>query len=107
MNCIQTYSDDYGICSFFESKIRKARKQYKCCECGESINIGDDYEYFRGCWNGDFETYRICKVCNNIRKDLFCGAFLFGNMWDEIKEAMCNHLIENGIARYDDSWLGI
>lgn len=32
---------------------RKARKQYKCCECGTLINPGDIYVDIFGVWDAE------------------------------------------------------
>lgn len=54
-----------------------ARKQYKCCERGSDIGPGEKYQCITGLFEGQFDTYRTCLICANIRaaaeKDLGYG----------------------------------
>lgn len=55
-----------------------ARKEHKCCECGETIKIGEKYSYFGGLWVDDYHTYggkhfKMYATCFKCEKD-----------WDEI-----------------------
>lgn len=43
--------------------IRRARKQHVCCECLEPIAVGERYEIFEGCWDGEWQTYKTCLFC--------------------------------------------
>lgn len=45
----------------------KARKQYTCCECGSTIDIGEEYQRVTGLFDGSWETWRTCIVCSRIR----------------------------------------
>lgn len=48
--------------------IRRARKQYRCCECGNHIEVGNRYEYVTGIWDGVGQTFRTCLDCVEARK---------------------------------------
>ena len=56
--------------NFFSEKIITAKKDHICTECGNIIKKGNPYEYVIGKWGADFEIYKTCKTCRNIRKDL-------------------------------------
>lgn len=60
----------------FECKIVKARKSYRCEECGCEISPGDKYEYVRGLWEGYWDTFRTCLPCSRIRSTLMpCAPY--------------------------------
>ena len=56
--------------SVFENKQVKARKKHKCCECYSIIAPGDDYYRAKGCWDGEWLTYKTCAACDQLRHDL-------------------------------------
>lgn len=86
---------------------RVARKQHKCCECsrraharGRRIEPGERYLEYRGKWDGDMDTYRVCSRCHRVRKALVkakataARAFVEAHptwTWarDEIADAYC------------------
>lgn len=70
----------------FREEVRRARKEYKCCECGEKILPGDVHGYATGCWEGDWLTYRTCARCQLVADDYFDGR-AFGAMVEYFKEA--------------------
>lgn len=51
-------------------KIRKARKEYKCCECNKTIKIGDKYHRLFGAAFEDDPKYELflCLDCNRAKK---------------------------------------
>lgn len=73
---------------FYRSDIRRSRKQYRCEECGSSIEVGTRYEYVVAKWSSDFETFRTCLTCVNIRRDLFPCGFFHGEMRKDIWECL-------------------
>jgi DNA-directed RNA polymerase subunit RPC12/RpoP len=44
----------------------KARKFYKCCECGDTIEIGQKYAYTFGVWDGEADSFRQCLSCDKL-----------------------------------------
>jgi hypothetical protein len=74
----------------------KARKPHKCFECGRRIAIGDIYEYVTGKWEGEFDTFKTCDLCAEIRAVFFCESWLYGNMWDEMREQAFDKLTTAG-----------
>ena len=61
---------DYEMPSFFREKFVRAKKQHKCCECHQVINIGDTYQYVIGKWDGEVQIYKSCEKCANLRDSL-------------------------------------
>ena len=88
MGCACVCSVDYDRADVYSSKVVTARKQHKCCECGETIEPGGKYEYVSGCWDGSWDHYKTCEICLRIRNDVCCGGgFLFGQLREEVWEA--------------------
>lgn len=86
-DCSDIYAGEYGPDCIRET-YPVARKPHQCCECRETIQKGEKYEYVRGCWEGSFETYKTCMTCVNIR-DAYCGsAFVYGELAETISECM-------------------
>lgn len=70
----------------FHYKTVKARKVYKCEECGCAINPGNEYERCTGLWEGRWETHKVCLPCVEVRNQ-FCCSWTFGHVWEAIGEA--------------------
>jgi len=77
---------DAPLPSLHNAKFRRAKKEYRCCECGETIAQGDRYEYVWGVWEGDQQTYRTCATCHAIREGLFCNGSTYTWMKTELRE---------------------
>lgn len=72
--------------SVARDEIRTARKQHKCCECGNPILPGDKYEYATGRWDGEWSHYKTCVSCKWIR-DRYCShGFVYGQLFEQIEE---------------------
>lgn len=71
-----------------ETWINKARKEYRCYECGKPIKPGDRYRLIAGKWNGSFDQYRQCNLCGRICEDLVDMGFCpnYGELWEFIQE---------------------
>lgn len=81
--CCSSYDGDAP--EFLTEKIVKARKEHKCCECGEKINKGEQYEKVIGKWDSGIDTIKTCLVCKTIREDLFCSwnyGMLKEDLWE-------------------------
>lgn len=77
---------DYELWDFCDSTMRKARKPHKCCECSREIPKGAQYEYIAGKCGGDFQDYKTCLDCMNIRNGLSCDSVALTGLWDDIYE---------------------
>jgi len=68
--------------------VRKARKQYKCIECGCNIEKGDKYEYVRGLCCGSWDTFRTCKTCVTIRDEYTPSCWIYGCLADALWDCL-------------------
>ena len=69
---------------FQQRDVKHARKTYHCCECGETIKIGQPYRCDSGIWDGDWRIYRTCVPCARMRDDLcYCG-YIYGELGEAI-----------------------
>jgi hypothetical protein len=57
---------------FWSEKLRKARKQHHCCECGSQINLGEVYHYCSGKWDDSINSFKTCLSCHKVRELLDC-----------------------------------
>lgn len=69
------YAEGEGF-DFVETKLVRARKPHECCECRETINVGDLHEHLRGVYDGQWDSYRTCARCVNVAADYFHGRTL-------------------------------
>jgi hypothetical protein len=79
-------SDFYDAPEFVTTSLRRARKPYRCGECGDPISVGDLYEYAAGKWDGRFSCFRTCARCVNVRTDYFPHGWSYGEMVQDWKE---------------------
>ena len=71
---------------FIVEKIRKSRINHKCCECREQINIGEEYEHAKCCWDGDITTYKTCLSCVSVREMMFPAGWSYEMMWEDVSD---------------------
>lgn len=84
--CIGTY--DYDGPEFWKRSAPKARKPHRCCECNREIQRGETYQLDTGRWDGDFNTYRTCAQCAEIRDVFTCGGgWLYRSLWEDMEMA--------------------
>jgi len=86
-SCICIYNDGPS-CDFVSEKVQRACKEHQCCECGQPIKSGDEYEYARGAWEGNFDTFKTCMTCKRIRDSLFT-CWVYGGLWEDVHEVIC------------------
>lgn len=67
-------------------RLRNARKQHVCCECGSTIDINERYREISGIWEGRFERFKQCEICANkwdeIQFEEFALCIGFGELWN-------------------------
>ena len=63
-----------------------AKKQHVCCECGSTIDPGEKYYLLKGIWEGDFETYKQCRICKNVWDEAISviECICFGELWETV-----------------------
>ena len=75
--------------SFMTDKVRVARKEHRCTECGETIRVGSRYENTAGVWAGQFSVWKTCASCKDIRDNLTCdGTWIYGELWETVNDAL-------------------
>jgi hypothetical protein len=81
---------DYDPAEFYSATIRKARKQHKCYECSGSILPGEQFEYVAGRWDGNFDWFKTCSRCVDlrtwVRNNIPCVCWAHGNLHDDLRE---------------------
>jgi len=63
-----------------------ARKEHKCGECGDAIQVGKIYEKIVLLFEGAFSTHRTCDICVKIRTEHFQCGWYFGNIYEDLAE---------------------
>lgn len=88
MSCDDVCLDmDYDGCNdFYSESMRRAAKPHKCRECGREILKGEQYQVASGKSEGDFWTNRTCAECAEIRTAFVCGTWIFGELWESVRE---------------------
>jgi hypothetical protein len=66
----------------FKQKIVMACKEHWCCECGELIIKGTEYEYVKGKWDGVFIKYKTCLNCASLRNEFFT-SYMYTQLWED------------------------
>ena len=89
MNC-QIEIDHDENAEMIKWKIVKAVKEHKCDECNMIILKGEEYEYYKGKYEGYLFTNKTCNDCLSLRIVLFSSCFEFGNVRNDIVEAIQN-----------------
>lgn len=87
MNCdcsIECYDEP----SVYRETVRRARKAWRCCECGEVIASGEQYQEATGVWDGQWSTYRTCLPCAAMRRDLSAYGWCFGELGVAVSECL-------------------
>jgi hypothetical protein len=77
-----------GSATLYRKATRTARKDHECEECPETILAGERYEWATGCYDGEFQVFKTCSVCVEIRTAFTCGSWVHGNLWESIQEEM-------------------
>jgi len=73
------------------TKIRVARKCYRCDERGHPIMLSENYEYMYGLFE-TWTTYRTCVPCLNVR-NAHMGCWVYGRVWEDIRECLGDEVV--------------
>ena len=83
---------DYDPPQFASQTTPRARKAYRCEECGGPIKAGEKYERVSGMWDGYISTFRTCERCYDLRtwlkNNLPCFCWAHGGMFEEAEESI-------------------
>lgn len=66
---------------------RRARRDYRCCECRRTIARGQRHEYVWGVWDGEPDSYRTCLGCAAARDHIAdADGYIYGQLRESIGE---------------------
>ncbi len=80
------YCDFGGPEAIWESKP-KARKDHICCECLSTIPKGDRYHLVKGVWEGNFDTYKTCEICEQVKNRAMAATsdcICYEQLWETV-----------------------
>jgi hypothetical protein len=66
----------------------RARRLYMCCECGDKIHTGEQYQCTTGLWEDEWATYRTCMLCAKIRTDYCAWGWEYGQLAEALWECL-------------------
>ena len=98
---------------FCSNRIVKARKIHRCGECCNEIKIDEKYEYTAGVWDREFQVFKTCLDCHDVKNYLDRNEH---EICENLYEYICNsgivHLNKNRetqivIKTINDKYLGI
>ena len=73
-------------CTIWKSKIVRANKPHKCCECERIIDPGEKYERLNILYDGDFCSHATCLVCMEIANAFCVNGRLIEHLWEGMNE---------------------
>lgn len=74
--CACSWSDDSVGPAPYTEKLVTARKDHQCCACRQPILKGQRYEYINGCWDGEWDRFKTCLACSELRNAFCCSSGL-------------------------------
>ena len=81
-------SVDYEGYEFISEAIRTARKEHRCCECGDTIRPGERYEDVAGKWECEFDVFKTCMTCLTIRQHYCPSGWAYGFLAEQLSECL-------------------
>ena len=82
MNCSCAAVDVDEYSTILYDKIIKARKAYKCSECREKIEVGQQYRKETVIFDGEISSTKTCLDCVSVRDTFFCDGFYWEMLWE-------------------------
>jgi hypothetical protein len=67
-----SYGDPIDCCTVKHPKART--EKWRCHECGRPIKKGEQYEYVRGLFDGEWDILRTCLGCSRLRQEIGCPS---------------------------------
>lgn len=87
------YNANEGDLAEFSAKSEvTARKDHRCCECGDVISKGTRYERTVGKWERKVQTFKTCLPCAEIRRAFCCEGWTYGLLWEDANEEFFEHM---------------
>lgn len=72
--------------TFYGARNVKGRKDHRCDECLRVIPKGEQHEYAKGLWEGDFSDFRTCGLCCDMIRESGLTCYCHGHLMDELHE---------------------
>lgn len=90
----------------YDERWHVARKEHKCCECRQLILPKERYQYISGVWCGEFDHYKTCGFCAQLRADLSKHLKEAGGTWDDgiAFGELGYHCNESAPSEWADRW---
>lgn len=67
---------------------RRARKAWKCCECGRTIPPGAYYWSDSLCYDGSWSRYQTCELCHAVAGDRFECGYILTELWQDLYDCL-------------------
>lgn len=98
MSCDVCVSQDYDERADFtrETHIQRSRRPIKCHECREVFPARSPYWKIVGKWSGQIITIRECECCYEIQRVFCCDGWVYGELWEGMREQAFEHLAMAG-----------
>jgi len=84
-SCIYVEPEDGFVTVSSDQIIKRSRKNHKCDECRQVINLGESYRKEVFIFEG-FNVHRTCNTCLSVRETFFCDGIIYGEMWYLLRE---------------------
>lgn len=83
--CECDYSDAEPV-EFYRVETVRAKKTYRCDECGGPVYPTESYRRLVGKWGGSLDTIRTCHLCVELEQWATISAPCFCTMVGELHE---------------------
>ncbi len=60
------YCDIDDVADVYVAKVKRARKQHRCSECGHAILPGEEYHEAKMLYDGSWDRYTTCARCRAL-----------------------------------------
>lgn len=83
---------DFDPPTIYRRRVVRARKVYRCEECTNRIQVGEQHEYVFSVYDGYADQFRTCSDCTDLRtwvkNNVPCFCWCHGSMRDDAREAI-------------------
>ncbi len=68
--------------------VKRTRKEVKCCECGETIAVGQPRESAVQLSDGSWTHWETCIPCKRVREHYCPGGWYYGRLQETVMECL-------------------
>ena len=83
---------------------RKAKKQYKCDYCGETIEKGETYDYYKGKYDGSLYVWRSHLACQRVADAIWDYADPDEGMDADLFDTTCQEICQAFVCPHCPKW---